>query len=135
MVLIPYRLSEMIGLSPQPSFTNLSLGTLTLCAIVALYVWALAAYSFRKTPYEVIEQRTRRGKRILIIVFLGALISSVVGIVSTFPAVADAPPDTKSTVLQHGLDRLHLRETYLTLLAAVVGLAVLRGRASYVKPD
>jgi len=125
----------MIGLSPQPSFTNLSLGALTLCAIVALYVWVIAACSFRNTPYEVIEQRTRRGKRILIIVFLGVLISSVVGIVSTFVTVADAPPDAKSTVLQSGLDRLHLRDTYLTVLAAVVGQAVLRGRASYLKPD
>lgn len=131
----PVAIKKTIGMNSGLTYAPLSLVMMALCAIAALYAWISVIYSFQKTTYQVIEQRAALVKRILIIVFLLALLSSVIGMISNLPDVAAASPETKSSVLQRGLDRLLLRESFLTVLAGFVGLGVIRGRASYLKPN
>lgn len=113
----------------------LSLASLALCAVVAIYSWAMAIYSFRPSMHAEVFRHARRVKRLLIAAFVIAVLAYVIGFTRLAAEVAKAPLETKTLLMARGIEQLLVSPVMCSLFAGLFGLTLLRARASYLKPD
>jgi hypothetical protein len=109
--------------------------SLLLCSGVLVFAAVAAVRGFRLTDADQIRALARRVGRIALLALALALAIYVIAAVGNFAAVAaEANPQDKVAALARGLEEpgTYLRESLGALLGALIGVAVLRGRASYL---
>lgn len=145
-----------------PPAAPLAIAALLLCAGAAVYAWGLAVYAWIGLGAKEARGALRWGQRVLSVAALlslavyiagwGTLAASLRRGEATAPAVAEAQPPADVTAAAMGglpqpparvidraaaladLEPLLARPTVGALLAGLLGLTILRARASHLRP-